>query len=75
MFLCRQATQGLPTLGVLSSPSDDKDLELPHFDDDEQLYHFVRTRLRRTLKDCSIIFNVSLVRGDFKWCLVIGHIR
>ena len=57
-----QATQGLPTTIVNKSPVHpcDRDLELPHFNDDEQLYHFVITRLRKTLTDCTKQFSVSV---------------
>ena len=57
-----QAAQGMPTTHVNQTPAHpgDRDLALPHFNDDEQLYHFVTSRLRKTLTDCSKQFTVPV---------------
>ena len=36
------------------------DLDVPEFEDDEQMFHYVVTRLQRALKDCQHTADVSL---------------
>ena len=35
------------------------DICLPNFESDEQLYHFVTTRLWRAISDCQTVMDVS----------------
>eukprot|EP00914_Ancora_sagittata_P003800 GHVO01008190.1.p1 GENE.GHVO01008190.1~~GHVO01008190.1.p1 ORF type:complete len:177 (-),score=21.70 GHVO01008190.1:151-657(-) len=39
----------------VSTDGNDLHLSIPDFDDDDQLYHFVVTRLRRVLLDCAAV--------------------
>ena len=42
------------------------DLDVPEFEDDEQMFHYVVTRLQRALKDCQLTADVRLC-----YCLYI----
>jgi len=40
------------SVAVKTSSSDAECLDVPQFEDDEQMFHYVVTRLQRALKDC-----------------------
>ncbi|ELT91810.1 hypothetical protein CAPTEDRAFT_229286 [Capitella teleta] len=44
----------------VSTDCNDLQLSIPDFDDDDQLYHFVVTRLRRVLLDCSAVLQARV---------------
>jgi hypothetical protein len=53
------ATNPITNMPV-STETNDLQLSIPDFDDDDQLYHFVVTRLRRVLLDCSAVLQVTV---------------
>ena len=49
------------SIPVKSSVSEALELDVPEFEDDEQMFHYVVMRLQRALKDCQSTADVSII--------------
>jgi len=48
----------------------DAEIDVPEFEDDEQMFHYVVTRLQRALKDCQSAADVSIL-----YIISVIHVR
>jgi len=54
------ATNPVTSASVAVKTLPEAELDVPEFEDDEQMFHYVVTRLQRALKDCQYIADVRL---------------
>jgi len=46
---------------AVKTVASDAEIDVPEFEDDEQMFHYVVTRLQRALKDCQSAADVSML--------------
>lgn len=65
-----------PVSGVHVATSDTTDiLQIPNFDDDEQMFHYVITRLHRAIRDCQTVVEVRPYLAESTISRKMSHIH